>query len=58
VALYRARHELYSFGWSDRLFGEDNQARARVAELEGRVGEEIAEQVAFRPSFARNYRNT
>jgi hypothetical protein len=33
------------FGWSDRLFGEDNQARARVAELEGKVGEEIAAQL-------------
>lgn len=45
AALYLARHELRSFGWSDRLFGEDNQVRARVAELEGNVGEEIGDQV-------------
>lgn len=57
VALYLARHQLYSFGWSDRLFGEDNQARARVAELEGRVGEEIAEQVKRLVSVEREIRD-
>ena len=57
VALYLARHELYSFGWSDRLFGEDNQARARVTELESRVGEEIAEQVKRLVSAEREIRD-
>jgi hypothetical protein len=44
VALYLAQHELHSFGWSDRLFGEDSQVKARVADLEGKVGQEIADQ--------------
>src|SRR6266478_6374255 len=57
VALYLAQHELYSFGWSARLFGEDNQVRARVAELEGRVGEEIAEQVKRLVSAEREIRD-
>jgi len=42
--LYLAQHELHSFGWSDRLFGEDSQVKARVADLEGKVGQEIAGQ--------------
>jgi hypothetical protein len=53
AALYLARHELHSFGWSDRFFGEDNQVRARVAELEGTVGEEIAQQVKHLVSVER-----
>jgi len=45
AALYLAQHQLHSFAWSERLFGEDSQVKARVTDLEGKVGQEIADQV-------------
>lgn len=39
--LYRARHELRALGWLD----SKDEVRARIADLEGTVGKEAAEQI-------------